>query len=152
MSSIFKKLSVGAHTVIHVLNAPASFEPALATLEAVTVKRSVSTPCFFALAFVVTQADLDSASKKLSAACSGDAVLWVAYPKGTSKKYRCEFNRDSAWSALASARYEPVRMVAIDEDWSALRFRKVEHIKSMSRTPANAISEAGKRKASGGGT
>ena len=150
MSPIFKKLNLGTHAAVHVLNAPASFEPALATLEGVTVKRSVSTPCFFAVAFVITQAELDSASKKLFAACCGDAVLWVAYPRGTSKKYRCEFNRDSGWPALASAGYEPVRMVAIDEDWSALRFRKAEHIRSMIRTPANAISEPGKRKASGG--
>ena len=152
MSPIFKKLNLGSHTIVHVLNAPRSFEPELAALECVSVKRSVSGPCSFALVFVVTQAELDSASKRLSAACSGDAVLWVAYPKGSSKKYKCEFNRDSGWPALASAGYEPVRMAAIDEDWSALRFRKVEHIKSMTRTRANAISEAGKRKASGGGT
>jgi hypothetical protein len=41
-------------------------------------------------------------------------------------------------------------MVAIDEDWSAVRFRKVEHIKTMVRSRAHAISQAGKRKASGG--
>ena len=152
MSPLFKKLNLGSHTVVHVLNAPASFEPELVSLQGVSLKRSVSAPCSFAIAFVVTQAELDFASKKLSAACSGDAVLWVAYPKGTSKKYRCEFHRDSGWPALAAAGYEPVRMVAVDEDWSALRFRKVEHIKSMARAPANAISAAGKRKAAGGGT
>jgi len=34
---------------------------------------------------------------------------------------------------LADDGYEPVRQVAIDEDWSALRFRKVEQIKKMTR-------------------
>ena len=45
------------------------------------------------------------------------------------------------------AGYEPVRQVAIDEDWSALRFRKVEFIKTMNRKPEGAISSAGRKKA-----
>jgi len=54
---------------------------------------------------------------------------WFAYPKGTSKRFRCEFNRDSGWHVLRSAGFDSVRMVAIDEDWSALRFRRRELIK-----------------------
>ena len=146
MSPLFKKLNLGTHTVIHVLNAPNSFEPELAGLKPVTVKRSVSGPSSFAMAFVITQAQLDAASRKLTAACSGDAVLWMVYPKGTSKKYRCEFNRDSGWPLLGAAGFEPVRMVAIDADWSALRFRRAEHIKTMTRSQGNRISKAGKAK------
>jgi len=151
MSPLFKKLNLGSHAAICVLNAPASFEPELASLQSVAVERSASGSCDFAIAFVVTQAELDVASKMLAAAFDGDEVLWIAYPKGSSKRYKCEFDRDSGWPVLAAAGYEPVRMVAIDEHWSALRFRKVEHIKTMVRTKANAISLAGKRKASGGG-
>jgi len=76
-------------------------------------------------------------------------VIWMAYPKGTSKKYTCEFNRDSGWKALGKAGYEPVRIVAIDEDWSTLRFRKVEHIKNLKRNPKGAISKAGKKRTTG---
>jgi hypothetical protein len=130
MNALFKKLNLGTHTDLVVLNAPASFEPELAALTGVTVKRSASAPCAFAMAFVITQAELDAASRKLSAACRGDAILWMVYPKGTSKKYHCEFNRDSGWAVLAAAAFEPVRMVAIDADWSALRFRRVEYIKT----------------------
>ncbi|MBS0319742.1 MAG: hypothetical protein JSR18_04310 [Proteobacteria bacterium] len=148
MTPLFRKLNLGTHTAIVVLNAPASFAPELAALEGVTIKRVASTPCDFALGFAVTQKELDTACEKLAAACRGDDVLWIAYPKGTSKRYRCEFNRDSGWPVLAAAGYEPVRMVAIDDDWSALRFRKVEYVKSMTRAPGNAISAAGKRKAS----
>jgi hypothetical protein len=133
MTALFKKLNLGIHTTVVVLNAPQSFEPELAALQGVTVKRSVSGACAFAMAFVITQAELDSASTKLSAVCRGDAILWMVYPKGTSKKYRCEFNRDSGWPVLGAAGFEPVRMVAIDADWSALRFRRVEYIKAMTR-------------------
>lgn len=148
MSPLFKKLNLGTQNTIHVLNAPPSFESELAALEGVAVKRSVSGKVNFGMAFVITEAELASASDKFAKACDGDAVLWMVYPKGSSEKYKCEFNRDSGWPTLGAAGFEPVRMVAIDEDWSALRFRRVEHIKSMSRNPAGAISEAGKRKAS----
>ena len=129
MTPVFKKLNLGTHTVIQVLNAPKSFEPELAALKGITVKRAVSGPSSFALAFVITQAELDTASRTLAAACADDAVLWMVYPKGTSRKYRCEFNRDSGWAVLTQAGFESVRMVAIDEDWSALRFRRSEHVK-----------------------
>lgn len=148
MSPLFKKLNLGTQTEIVVLNAPNSFEPELAGLEGIAVKRSVAGRCQFVLAFVVTQTELDAASKKLTKACEGDAVLWMVYPKASSKKYKCEFNRDSGWPTLGAAGFEPVRMVAVDVDWSALRFRRVEHIKTMARNPAGAISKAGKRKAS----
>ena len=137
MSPLFKKLNLGSHTLIHVLNAPQSFEPELAQLTGVTVKRTLSGPSTFAMAFVITQAELDAASSKLAAACAGDAVLWMVYPKGSSRKYQCEFNRDSGWPTLGAAGFEPVRMVAVDEDWSALRFRRVEHIKTMTRSRRN---------------
>ncbi len=148
MSPLFKKLNLGTQSTIHVLNAPKSFEPELSALENVTVKRTVSGKSEFAMAFVITQVELSSASAKLAKACEGDAVLWMVYPKGTSKQYKCEFNRDSGWPRLAVAGFEPVRMVAVDEDWSALRFRRVEYVKSMARKPSGAISNAGRRKAS----
>jgi hypothetical protein len=148
MSPLFKKLNLGTHAVIHVLNAPKSFEPELALLKGVTVKRAVAGPASFAMAFVITQPELEAASTKLAAACLGDAILWMVYPKGSSKQYRCEFNRDSGWSILGAAGFEPVRMVAVDEDWSALRFRRVEHIKTLTRGREHRISKAGRKRVS----
>jgi hypothetical protein len=76
-----------------------------------------------------------------------DALFWFAYPKKSSKKYQCEFNRDNGWQSLGDLGFEPVRMVAIDEDWSALRFRKAENIKTITRNPDWIMSEQGKKKA-----
>ena len=45
------------------------------------------------------------------------------------------------------AGFEPVRMVAIDEDWSAVRFRRAEFIKTMKRGAEHAISAAGRARA-----
>ncbi len=144
MSPLFKKLNLGAHALIDILNAPQSFAPELAVLKGVTVRRSVAGPATFAMAFVITQSELEAASTKLAAACVGDAILWMVYPKGTSKKYRCEFNRDSGWRMLGAAGFEPVRMVAVDEDWSALRFRRVEYIKTVTRSRSKRISRGAK--------
>jgi hypothetical protein len=57
----------------------------------------------------------------------------MAYPKGSSKKYKASINRDSGWESLGQHGFEGVRQVALDENWSALRFRKVEFIKVMTR-------------------
>ena len=83
----------------------------------------------FALSFVTQRGELHRLSRKLSAKAAGDAILWFAYPKGTSKKYSCDFNRDDGWEVLRQAGFDSVRQVAIDDDWSALRFRRVEFIK-----------------------
>ena len=129
---LFKKLNLGEHGEIVVLNAPESFETELARLKAVTILRDPKSPkaVQFGLAFAVTQAQLDRYSARLAAASQGDVVLWFAYPKGTSKRYTAEFNRDNGWGVIRGLGFESVRQVAIDEDWSALRFRRVEFVKS----------------------
>jgi hypothetical protein len=73
-------------------------------------------------------------------------LFWWAYPKGSSKNYKCDFNRDTGWQIMGKLGYESVRMVAIDEDWSALRFRKVEFVKIMTRDKSWVLTEEGKRK------
>jgi hypothetical protein len=136
LTPLFKKLNLGAHDEIVLLNAPDSFESELKQLKGIKLIRDPGKPkeINFGLAFATTQAQLDRASKLLAAAAAGDAVLWFAYPKGTSKRYTCEFNRDSGWGIIRAAGYDSVRMVAIDEDWSALRFRRLEFIKSAGKS------------------
>ncbi|MBO9717589.1 MAG: hypothetical protein J7507_12460 [Pseudoxanthomonas sp.] len=152
MTPLFRKLNLGAHARVCVLDAPASFEPELAALASagVAVERTASATCGFALAFAITCAQRDAASATLAQTCPGDAVLWLAYPKGTSKRSRGEFNRDGGWDVLGTAGFEPVRQVAIDEDWSALRFRRTEYIRTMTRHPEGRISAAGRRRATEG--
>lgn len=146
MSALFQKLQWKAAPRIVVLNAPESFDAELAELSGVAVDRAVrpGAAVSFALAFAVAQAELDSASAALAAAAPGDATLWIAYPKGTSKRYRCEFNRDGGWTVLGAAGFEPVRQVAIDADWTALRFRRVEFIQTLTRSASRVLSEQGK--------
>jgi hypothetical protein len=146
MPSVFTKLNLKAQREILVINAPASFEAEIAALKNVTVLRDMrkAKSVQFALAFVVTQAELDRLSALLAAKAEADALLWFAYPKGTSKRYRCAFNRDSGWNIMRNAGFDTVRAIAIDEDWSALRFRRLEFIKTS--TGASSGATAGQRK------
>lgn len=148
MSDIFKKLNLKEQTEILILNAPASFEPELASLQGITIQREVKaiSEIAFSLAFVTKQKEVDAIAKAIARKTKGDAVIWFAYPKGTSKKYKCEFNRDTGWATLGEAGFEGVRMVAIDEDWSALRFRRAEFVKTMKREEKRTLSQAGKAK------
>src|SRR5262249_53336254 len=135
MLSTFQKLNLKDQPQIVVLGAPQSFEPELKTLKGVKIARDLGDlkEIEFSLAFVTRQAELDKLAAAVGKRAKGDAVVWFAYPKGSSKKYKCEIDRDHGWQALGKAGFEPVRMIAIDEDWSAVRFRRVEFIKNMTR-------------------
>lgn len=140
MTPLFAKLNLKSQQTIVVMNAPESFESELAALSksgAVRVARDIakSDRVEFAIAFAVTQKELDTVSELLARKTEGDAVVWIAYPKISSRRYKCEFNRDSGWRVLTAAGFETVRQVAIDEDWSALRFRRTQYVKS-GRKPA----------------
>jgi hypothetical protein len=136
---LFNKLNLGAHDEIVLFNAPDSFESELKQLKGIKIIRDPSKPraITFGMAFAMTQAQLDRASKLLASGSEGDAVLWFAYPKGTSKRYTCGFNRDAGWGVIRAAGFESVRMVAVDEDWSALRFRRLEYVKSASKSASS---------------
>lgn len=147
MTPLFKKLNFKSQDPILVVNAPESFENE--TKQLLQFTTIINDPelvdtCGFIIAFVTQQAEVDALAPLLVKKLEGDGVLWFCYPKGSSKKYKCNFNRDTGWNALAQEGCEGVRMVAIDEDWSALRFRKVTYIKTMTRSFAR--TEAGKQK------
>jgi hypothetical protein len=130
MAGVFQKLNLKGQAEILVLGAPDSFEPEVAALPGVRIYRDPAeiASFAFALVFATQQAEIDALVAVLAPKAAGDALLWFAYPKGSSKRYRCDFNRDTGWDKLRSAGFDTVRMVAIDEDWSALRFRRKEFI------------------------
>lgn len=135
MNPILKKMNFKGEGNMIVINAPDSFT---SNLTAVTVEiyntleEGIATN--FVLSFVQTLAQIERQMPLIEKALQGDGALWFAYPKGTSKRYKCEFNRDNGWETVGAYGFEPVRMIAIDEDWSALRFRRVAYIKKMTRS------------------
>jgi hypothetical protein len=135
MPSVFAELNLKEQKQIVVLNAPQSFESALAALRGVEIVRDVkrAKAVTFSLAFVTEQKQVDTLAPAIGRRTESDAVVWFAYPKGSSKKYKSQINRNNGWNVMGKEGFEPVRMVAIDEDWSAIRFRRAEFIKNMPR-------------------
>ena len=135
MATTFEKLNLKDQQQIVVLNAPQSFAPELAKLPVKTIHHTItSVPDIdFFLAFVTRKSEVDALAPQIEKRAKGDAIIWFAYPKGTSKKYKCDFNRDNGWNSLNALGFETVRAVALDEDWSALRLRRSEFVKSRAK-------------------
>ena len=148
MADVWSKLNLKDGDEIVVVNAPASFEPDIKALDGVTVKRKPADAkaIAFFLAFVTKKKEVDDLAKTVAKKCLPDAVVWFAYPKATSKKYTSEIARDAGNQALGDAGFEPVRMVAIDEDWTGKRFRRVEFIKNLTRDPSALVSKEGRKR------
>jgi hypothetical protein len=49
-------------------------------------------------------------------------AFWVAYPKAN----RTDVNRDSLWPILGEFGMRPIGQVALDDVWSAMRFRTLK--------------------------
>lgn len=84
--------------------------------------------------FLKNESDVVKAAEVTKAHVAGDdTLLWLCYPKKSSKKYDATINRDSGWDPVIDIGFEGVRQVAVDDDWSALRFRPREAIRTYTR-------------------
>jgi len=150
VTPLFRNLNLKDVEQILVLNAPANFETELSALSGVEIARDADEieRVAFVLAFVMTPVEVNAVATTVAKKILGDGVVWFAYPKASSKRYRCDFNRDTGWQVLGDVGFEGVRQVAIDDDWSALRFRRVEFVRTMSRDTTRAMTPQGKARVS----
>lgn len=148
MEQLLKKLNYKDQSPVLLLNLPAELSDFARYVQSVTELvdnlDKVEKPQF-ALFFVTQLSEIEVIAQMLEGRLEGDTILWFVYPKGTSKRYKCNFNRDTGWAALGKLGLESVRMVAVNEDWSALRFRRVEYIKVLTRK-FETLSEEGSKK------
>ena len=87
----------------------------------------------FALIFAINQFQLNNILKELFTALHTDCKLWIAYPKTTSKIVS-DLNRDASWDILSKNDFEAIRQVTLDHVWTAMRFKKVDHLPNKNRT------------------
>ena len=74
--------------------------------------------------FVRDRAAFDGKIPALLKIIRADAILWVAYPKLTSK-LAGDLNRDIIHGASPALGIDCVSQIAIDEDWSAMRMKRI---------------------------
>lgn len=99
----------------------------------------------FVQVFGTANEDLQASAREAEHHVAEDGLFWLCYPKNPPKCTRVRIAyRETVAALLADQGYEPVRQIAIDDDWSALRFRKAEKIKKMKRKFA--VTEKGKQR------
>jgi len=83
----------------------------------------------FVQVFATSLAEISKFSGYLLRHVAGGGLLWVAYPKKTSG-IESDLSRDLVAEAMSRRGWRPVSIIAIDEIWSALRFRPLGDVKA----------------------
>ena len=144
--SVLKKLQFKDQgQPVFIVNAPQSYGEVIRTFEGEVHHEAVIEPYDFVQVFGTSNEELGALAKSAEKFVKEDGLFWLCYPKKSSKTYKgSDCSRDTVMYLLADEGYEPVRQIAIDDDWSALRFRKEENIKTMKRSFA--VTEKGKER------
>ena len=133
MDNLLEKLKYKSHERIAVLNAPGDFQKRVAALLP-DVQIDTEINARFLYEFMIAFTPGSEEVKQFAPVClhnlSHDGKLWMAYPKGTFKKQATDINRDHGWDPVESAGFRRVSQVAIDDTWSALRFRNEKYVKT----------------------
>jgi hypothetical protein len=86
----------------------------------------------FRIAFARDRTELAEAADNVAAAYEPGGHLWISYPK-KSGSIRTDVSRDIGWEPVQALGLFGVTQVALDADWSALRFRLRHEIQSFTR-------------------
>jgi hypothetical protein len=135
MKNLLDKLNYKGQKRISVINAEETFIRSFSSeLKDVIIDQKIDPryPYQFIIIFVKSISEVERVAPVTLHNLMADGVLWFCYPKKTSKKYRSDIDRDHGWKVLNDSGLYGIRVVAIDEDWSALRFRNIKYIKSTS--------------------
>jgi hypothetical protein len=115
--SLAKKLNLKTGMKVRVIGKPAGLG-----LDDVVSTSSAGAEAI--LVFVKTRADLDANGAPFIDAARSDRLAWIAYPK--AGQLGTDLNRDVMGKYLLKQGIQGVRQIAIDDVWSALRFRPAE--------------------------
>jgi hypothetical protein len=110
--SIASKLQLKEGETVRLVNAPKDLDLGMKT---------AGSGADALLVFVRNQAELGKHAEAALDHAADDRLTWIAYPK--AGQLDTDLNRDVLWSLLEGKGVRPVRQVALDDTWSALRFR-----------------------------
>lgn len=126
--SILRKLRYREGLKSKFINVPHDMQNELANLN-LEGSEDESAKYQFILLFTKNKADVDRLAQSTIDSIEFDNIFWIAYPKGGSS-IKTDINRNKLWDLLKPYGYRPVSQVSIDKDWSAMRFRPTERVKS----------------------
>ena len=128
MTDLFRKLNFKDQSPILILDPPPSFEGELAAMakETRTEREAAKGSTYgFSIAFARMKPDFDKVATILASSSSPEAVIWIAYPKKSSPALESDLSRDGCFEAGFTFGLKANRQVAIDEDWSAMRYKRL---------------------------
>lgn len=126
-ATLAKKLRILPGNRLLLLRAPDSYRATLALPEGVIVESDPSGVYDVVQLFARTLADVDRDLPTAIAAIRPRGMLWIAWPKKTTR-LPTELTRDTLWPRVHEAGWSGVAAIAIDETWSALRFRPNDEV------------------------
>jgi hypothetical protein len=129
ISPVAKKLGIKAGMQVVVISAPSGYAKSLEPLpEGVIVSDKIGSNYQLVQFFATRKADIKKSAPKLLKDAAPGALVWITYPKKTSG-VASDLSREEVWDAMAGTGWRPVTQIAIDEVWSALRFRPEADVK-----------------------
>lgn len=129
MNEVLKKLKLTTQNPVLIVNAPEEYMNTMADIEQ-EIHTVIKGKYKFIQLFAKSIEDAKKYIGKCIEALEGDGYLWLCYPKGSSKKYKSDLNRDTTHEVTESYNFQGVTLVSIDNDWSAFRIRHNDNIKS----------------------
>jgi hypothetical protein len=125
MAPVFTKLRYKPGMRVCVLGAPSGFSAELARLPK-SIDRATALKGRFDLvhAFFTRKAQVLRDAPKLKKALEPGGSLWVSYPKGDA--LGTDLKRDILHEALSEVGLDGVSQVAVDDVWSAMRFKVID--------------------------
>lgn len=133
MDALLAKLNYKGQKRIAVLNAPVNLKEHFENvLKGVEIDKEIDPrfPYEFMILFVRFVSEVEFLAPKALHNMISDGILWFAYPRKKSRKLTSDIDRDHGWEFLTDRGLDKVRLVSLDDDWSALRFRNIRFIKS----------------------
>jgi hypothetical protein len=125
---LVKRLQIKPRHRVRIFNAPDNYQMLLDELpEGVAVSDSGEGPFDVVHLFARNSDVLNREAQSAMAALKPGGVLWISYPK-ISSKVETDITRDRGWDVMTAAGWRPVTQVSIDDIWSALRFRPLSEV------------------------
>ncbi|PWK78689.1 bacteriocin resistance YdeI/OmpD-like protein [Mucilaginibacter oryzae] len=129
MNALAKKLQVKPNSRWLILNAPAGYPDSLLPLPEGAELTFNAEGGFNGLQLFVTASEqLTAELKVITPLLKPDTVFWIIYPKKNSG-IKTDLEMMSSWDEPAQYGLRPVASAAVNETWTALRFKPVEAVK-----------------------
>ena len=121
--SVAQKLFIKTGMCLLIVNAPRGYEETLGELpKGVVWLKAGERDADHVQLFVANRAELETQLPKVKSVLKPRGMLWVMYLKGTAKQ-KTDINRDTLHAYANTLGLRGVSLVAVDEDWSAMRFK-----------------------------